>query len=106
LLTIHQGNYTSTGPSLKRLQLLWWESPPEHWTALREGCQMNFLIQPEACIHDNALMDHEQLDVPAGFVDELLELKIVQLIGDGELTMKPNLRWPFWIVMSVFLIIC
>jgi hypothetical protein len=44
---------------------------------------MNFLIQAEACIHDNATMDHEQLDVAAGFVDELLELKIVQLLGDG-----------------------
>jgi hypothetical protein len=83
LLTIHRGNYTSTGPSPKLLQLLWWEFPPEHWTALREGCRMNFLIQAEACIHDNATMDHEQLDVAAGFVDELLELKIVQLLGDG-----------------------
>jgi hypothetical protein len=83
LLKIHRGNYTATGPSPKQLQLLWWEFPPEHWTALREGCRMNFLVEPESCIHDNAPMDQEQLDVAAAFVDELLELKIVKLMDDG-----------------------
>jgi hypothetical protein len=83
LLTIHRVNYTSTDPSPKQLQLLWWEFPPKHWTALQEGCPMNLLVQPDACIQDNALMDHEQLDVAAGFVDELLKLKIVQLIDEG-----------------------
>jgi hypothetical protein len=84
LLKIHRGNYTPAGPSPKQLQLLWWEFPPEHWTALREGCQMNFLVQPESCIHDNAPMDQEQLDVAAAFVDKLLELKIVRLMDDGK----------------------
>jgi hypothetical protein len=83
LLTIHRGNYTAKGPSPKQLQLLWWEFPPQHWTALREGCRMNFLVPPVACIHDNAPMDQEQLDVAAAFVDELLELKIVKLMDEG-----------------------
>ena len=96
LLTIHRGNYTATGPSPKQLQLLWWEFPPEHWTALREGCRMNFLTLPEACIHDNAHMDHEQLDVAAAFVDELLELKIVKRMDDGRevLTNSPLFTVP------------
>ena len=62
-----------------------WEFPPKHWAALREGCCTNFLVLPDACIQgDNAPMDQEQLDVSAAFVDELLELKIVQLLGEGQ----------------------
>jgi hypothetical protein len=41
-LATRQENYTKAGP--KRLQLLWWEFPEEHWEALQEGSSMNFLI--------------------------------------------------------------
>jgi hypothetical protein len=95
-LKIHQRNYTATGPAPKQLQLLWWEFPPEHWEALREGCHMNFLAEPMACIHDNTPMDPEQINVAAAFVDELLELKIVKLVGEGKevLTTAPLFTVP------------
>jgi hypothetical protein len=41
-LEIHRKNYNAAGPSPKQLQLLWWESPIEHWTPLQEGSRMNF----------------------------------------------------------------
>jgi hypothetical protein len=84
LLTIHRGNYDAKGPKPTRLQLLWWEFPPEHWTSLREGSRMNFLKEPKREIHDNAHMDAEQLDVAAAFVDELHDLGIVLEPGEGE----------------------
>jgi hypothetical protein len=84
LLRIYRGNYDVDGPKPTRLQLLWWEFPREHWTALREGSRMNFLIEPKHEIHDNAHMDEEQLDVAAAFVDELLELEIVLKPSEGE----------------------
>jgi hypothetical protein len=37
ILNVHRQNYTTEGPSPKRLQLIWWEWPPEHWEALLEG---------------------------------------------------------------------
>lgn len=98
LLTIHRGNYTATGPAPKpkQLQLLWWEFPPEHWKALREGCRMNFLKEPTACIHDNAPMDPEQVNVAAAFVDELLELKVIRPMDDDKevLTTAPLFTVP------------
>jgi hypothetical protein len=45
--------------------------PKEHRTSLWEGSQRNFLKEPKQEIHDNAVMDEEQLDVAAAFVDEL-----------------------------------
>ena len=84
LLRIHRGNYTATGPAPRRLQLLWWEFPPEHWTPLREGSPMNFLVEPVPRLNPNAHMDSEQLVVAAGFVDELLELSILLAFAEGK----------------------
>jgi hypothetical protein len=84
LLRIHRGNYTATGPDPKQLQLLWWEFPPEHWTPLREGSPMNFLVEPMPRLNPNAHMDSDQLDVAAGFVDELLELSILRTFTKGK----------------------
>lgn len=83
ILHIHRGNYSTTGPAPSQLQLIWWEFPPEHWTALREGSRMNFLVQPEAKDNPNAPMDQEQLDVAAAFVDELLALGVLLTAEDG-----------------------
>jgi hypothetical protein len=77
-LRIHRNNYDAEGPRPRELRLLWWEFPPEHWEAMREGSQMNFLVEPEACIHENANMDEEQLRVAAKFVDKLIKLKILR----------------------------
>jgi hypothetical protein len=84
LLRIHRGNYTATGPAPKRLQLLWWEFPPEHWVPLREGSPMNFLVEPAPRLNPNAHMDSEQLAVAAGFVDELLDLHILLSFAEGK----------------------
>ena len=82
-IEIHRQNYTEDGPDAKRLQLLWWEFPEEHWQPLREGTRMNFLQEPEAMIHDNAPMDEEQTRVAAEFVEELLDLGVVQTPREG-----------------------
>ena len=54
---VHRNNHDSTGPALKKLQLTWWEFPKEHWEALREGSDMNFLRPPDPGIHDNVVED-------------------------------------------------
>jgi hypothetical protein len=51
-LDIHRENYTAAGP--QRLQLLWWEFPPEHWDALRLGSSMNFLVWPSGELELNS----------------------------------------------------
>jgi hypothetical protein len=84
MLQIHQDNYNAEGPKPKRLQLLWWEFPPEHWTGLREGSRMNFLKTPETRLNANANMDEEQLQVAAAFVDEFIELGIVNTLAEGQ----------------------
>jgi hypothetical protein len=84
LLAIHQKNYTATGPAPQRLQLLWWEFPPEHWTPLREGSPMNFLVEPVPRLNANANMNQEQLGVAASFVNELLELSVLRKFEDGK----------------------
>jgi hypothetical protein len=62
-LHTHRNNYTNDSPEAKKLQLLWWEFPREHWQPLREGSHMNFLCEPKAAIHENATMDEEQARV-------------------------------------------
>ena len=73
-LEIHRGNYDVDGPAVRQLQLLWWEFPPEHWDALREGSRVGFLSEPPSVHHQNSDMDDEQLRVAAQFVDELLDV--------------------------------
>jgi hypothetical protein len=95
ILTIHRGNYSATGPAAKQLQLVWWEFPSEHWTALREGSRMNFLVTPETRKNPNTPMDQAQLDIAAAFVDELLELGVLL---DAEEGMEILLNAPLFVV--------
>ena len=44
---------------------------------------MNFLTPPESVIHDNANMDAEQLLVADDFVDEFIDLHVVDTLGAG-----------------------
>ena len=74
----HRNNWTPEGPEPKRLQLLWWEFPPEHWEELRLGAQQNFLQAPEPQIRPNAPMDAEMTKAAVAFVDELMELKVMR----------------------------
>jgi hypothetical protein len=83
-LETHRNNYDSEGPAPKCLQLLWWEFPSKHWIALKDGSRVNFLVPPAPNIHDNAVMDAEQLLVTAEFVDELLDLGVVGTLADGK----------------------
>jgi hypothetical protein len=78
----HRDNYTDEGP--KCLPLLWWEFPEEHWEDLREGCSMNFLIEPTGEIVMNAAMDEVGLIAAGKFVDQLVALKVLQP-AEGEL---------------------
>ena len=83
MLKIHRNNYNVDGPAAKKLQLLWWEFPSEHWIPLCEGTHMNFLQTPAACIHENAHLDDVQTQVAVEFVDKLFEFGIIQLPEDG-----------------------
>jgi hypothetical protein len=65
------------------MKLLWWEFPKEHWKPLREGSHMNFLRAPKPMIHDNVVMDEEQTQVAASFVNELLGLGVIQTPAEG-----------------------
>jgi hypothetical protein len=65
---------------------------------LREGSRMNFVRAPEACIHDNAIMDEVQTKVAADFVDELLDLEAVRVVpaeGRAILTYEDDDWCPF-----------
>jgi hypothetical protein len=72
----HRTNYTAAGP--QRLQLLWWEFPRDHWTALREGCHLGFLISPKGELKLNGALTNEEREVAGRFVDELIGLGVLQ----------------------------
>lgn len=92
-MDVHRANYTEDGP--KRLQLLWWEFPTEHWEALRLGSSMNFLVTPTGELELNSEMDPEQLEVASKFVDELVTLGVLveatePLTANGPLFLVPK----------------
>jgi hypothetical protein len=78
ILRIHRGNYTKTHPLLRRLQIIWWEFPPAHWADLKDGSSMNFLKPPGECILPNSDMTPEQLIIAGDFVDELVDLGVLE----------------------------
>ena len=75
-LIIHRGNYGPEGA--RYLQLLWWEFPEEHWETIRKGCSMNFLSTPKAGLTPNSPLEGEQMRVAIAFVDELIELGVLE----------------------------
>jgi hypothetical protein len=82
-LETHRANYEGDG-TIKQLQILWWEFPPEHWEELRCGCPMNFLTEPSKGVTQNAPMTEEQTEIAAEFIDELWYLGVFELIPDGQ----------------------
>jgi hypothetical protein len=76
ILTRHRDNYGADGP--QQLVVLWWNWPPEHWAELRDGASMNFLQEPEPGLVENLVMTAEQLETATGFVDELIDLGVLQ----------------------------
>lgn len=101
MLRVHRGNYNSEGPDPKQLQLLWWEWPPEHWDALREGSRMNFLRPPDSVITPNSPMDDEQLQVAGAFVDELVDMKIIRPPPPGRPTLATT---PLFLVIKAHIV--
>ena len=83
-LDIHRLNYTDDGPAPQQLQLLWWEFKPEHWEDIRLGGSMNFLTPPEHLIQPNAAMDFDQVLVAAAFVNELIDLRVIDTPDEGD----------------------
>ena len=83
MLRYHRQNYGPDGP--KRLTVLWWEWPKEHWTALREGSSMNFLIDPATGLMENSEMDPEQLKTAIAFMDELIDLAVLIEVDEADL---------------------
>jgi hypothetical protein len=82
-LRLHRGNYDADGPSPTHLQLLWWMFPKEHWDELREGCSMNFLVEPRHELTPNSVMDEEQIVIGEEFLNELVSLgTLVQVTAD------------------------
>jgi hypothetical protein len=75
-LAAHRENYGPEGP--KNLVVLWWNWPREHWLELREGASMNFLEEPPPGLVENSVMTDEQLETATQFVDELIELGVLQ----------------------------
>jgi hypothetical protein len=59
-LAAHRNNYGPDGP--KKLVILWWNWPPEHWSELRDGASMNFLEDPSPGLVDNSVMTEDQLN--------------------------------------------
>jgi hypothetical protein len=78
ILSIHRGNYMATHPRPQRLQIIWWEFPPEHWVDLKDGSSMNFLKTPRETILPNSDMTPEQAFIAGEFVDELVTLGVVE----------------------------
>jgi hypothetical protein len=87
-LDTHRLNYATSG-SIHKLQLLWWEFPPEHWEELRNGCAMNFLTEPTAGVKGNLPMTEAQVEIAAAFIDELWALGVFEAIP-AQCAMKAN----------------
>ncbi len=82
-LRLHRDNYDADGPSPTHLQLLWWMFPKEHWDELREGCSMNFLVEPRNELTPNSVIDEEQIVIGEEFLNELVSLgTLVQVTAD------------------------
>ena len=80
-LEVHRANFELG--ELKRLQLLWWEFPPEHWTELHDGQSMNFLSTPTKGLTPNAPMMEDQVEIATKFVDELWHIGVFELVPEG-----------------------
>jgi hypothetical protein len=86
LLASHHLNYTSQGA--KRLEILWWEWPPENWESLRFGGSMNFMETPVPVLEENGKMTEIQLTIAVAFVTELISLGVLVLVPHGVLLMN------------------
>jgi hypothetical protein len=86
LLASHCLNYTSQGA--QRLEILWWECPPENWEYLRFGGSMNFMETPVPVLEENGKMNETQLTIAVNFVTEMISLGVLSLVPHGVLLMN------------------
>jgi hypothetical protein len=66
LIYSHRLNYTSQGA--QRLEILWWDWPPEYWKSLRFGGSMNLTETPVPGLEENGKMTKSQLKNAVAFV--------------------------------------
>ena len=89
LATLRRHVCTLTGGKTT-LNLLWWEWPPTHWTLLRDGCPLHFLVAPDGGVVPNPPMDADQLETAVEFVDELIALGLLRMpVGLKRLASEP-----------------
>jgi hypothetical protein len=86
LLASRRLNYTSQGA--QRMEILWWECPPEHWESLHFGGSMNFMETPVSVLEENGKMTESQLTIAVAFVTELISLGVLALVPHGLLLMN------------------
>jgi hypothetical protein len=86
LLASHRLNYTSQGA--QRLEILWWERPPEHWKSLHFWGSMNFMETPVPFLKENGKMNEIQLTIAVDFVTELISLGVIALVPHVVLLMN------------------
>jgi hypothetical protein len=79
-LDIHRHHNFEGNGTMKQLQILWWEFPPEHWDMLWDGSPMNFIMTLSGGITPNAPMMDEQVEIAAEFIDELWHIGIFELV--------------------------
>jgi hypothetical protein len=86
LLASHRMNYTYQGA--QRLNILWWECPPEYWESLHFGGSMNFMETPVPVLEENGKMTESQITIAVAFVTELISLGVLALVPHGVLLMN------------------
>ena len=67
-----------------KVQLLWWEWPPEYWDRVPHGFPINFVSYPKVPLQPNAEMTSEQRTIAAAFIDELIGLGVCLPLADYE----------------------
>jgi hypothetical protein len=86
LLASRRLNYTSQGA--QRMEIIWWECPPEHWEFLRFWGSMIFMETPVPILEENVELIESQLAISVAFVTELIILGVLALVPHGVLLMK------------------
>jgi hypothetical protein len=86
LLVSHRLHYTFQGAH--RLEILWWECPPEHWGSLCFGVSMNFMDTPVPVLEENGKITDSQLTIAVAFVTELIRLGVIALVPYGVMIMN------------------
>jgi hypothetical protein len=80
LLESHRSNYGPDGPQYYAVLL--WECLPLHWEDLYIGASVNFVKVPIPMKETNGPFIREQLAIAETFVDELITLRVLELVPE------------------------